>query len=172
MRIRHCAIPSRSRARRTGGRCNQPQWRQDFPIDWPQDHYVARRDFAKFLVLTSVAFAVGQLWIGMQNVWRKHAARRRSERSHRCRRCRSAARSSSTIQTPHDDCILIRTDDGQAAGVQPEMHAPVLRRRTEGRRRRASMPLPRRRVRSRHRPENRRPAAAPAAAHHARRPRG
>src|ERR1044071_1566067 len=47
----------------------QPQWRKDFPIDWPQDHYVARRDFAKFLCLTSLAFVIGQLWIGVQNVW-------------------------------------------------------------------------------------------------------
>jgi Rieske Fe-S protein len=46
---------------------DQPGWRHDFPIDWPQDHYVARRDFTKFLVLTSFAFAVGQFWIGVQN---------------------------------------------------------------------------------------------------------
>ena len=32
----------------------QPAWRQDFPIDVPQDNYIARRDFTKFLVLTSV----------------------------------------------------------------------------------------------------------------------
>ena len=37
----------------------QPAWRQDFPIDWPQDAYVERRDFVKFLVLTSLAFTVG-----------------------------------------------------------------------------------------------------------------
>lgn len=41
----------------------QPAWRDDFPIDWPEDHYVARRDYTKFMVLTSLAFAVGQLWI-------------------------------------------------------------------------------------------------------------
>ena len=41
----------------------QPKWRRDFPIDVPQDHYVARREFTKFLVLTSFAFAAGQLWI-------------------------------------------------------------------------------------------------------------
>jgi Rieske Fe-S protein len=46
----------------------QPAWRRDFPIDVPQDDYVARRDFAKFLGLTSLAFAVGQLWIAVQ-VW-------------------------------------------------------------------------------------------------------
>src|SRR5215203_5127136 len=49
----------------------QPAWRQDFPIDWPQDQYVERRDFMKFMVLTSAAFAVGQLWIGVQNWWRR-----------------------------------------------------------------------------------------------------
>jgi Rieske Fe-S protein len=54
---------------------DQPQWRSDFPIDWPQDHYVARRDFTKFLCLTSLAFFVGQLSIGYQN-WRR---RRRGE---------------------------------------------------------------------------------------------
>ena len=49
---------------------DQPAWRQDFPIDWPQDQYVERRDFMKFLVLISGAFAVGQFWIGAQNWWR------------------------------------------------------------------------------------------------------
>jgi len=49
----------------------QPAWRQDFPIDWPQDQYVARRDFTKFLTLTSLAFVVGQVWIGIQNWWRR-----------------------------------------------------------------------------------------------------
>jgi nitrite reductase/ring-hydroxylating ferredoxin subunit len=48
----------------------QPAWRQDFPLDWPEDNYVARRDFTKFLVLTSLAFAVGQFWILVQN-WRR-----------------------------------------------------------------------------------------------------
>jgi Rieske Fe-S protein len=47
----------------------QPAWRQDFPIDWPQDLYVERRDFMKFLVLTSAAFTTGQLWIAVQNWW-------------------------------------------------------------------------------------------------------
>jgi nitrite reductase/ring-hydroxylating ferredoxin subunit len=49
----------------------QPQWRSVFPIDWPQDHYVARRDFTKFLCLTSFAFVVGQFTIGVQNWLRR-----------------------------------------------------------------------------------------------------
>lgn len=49
----------------------QPKWRRDFPIDMPQDQYVARRDFMKFMVLISLAFTVGQFWIGMQNWFRR-----------------------------------------------------------------------------------------------------
>jgi len=45
----------------------QPQWRRDFPIDTPQDAYVARREFTKFMGLTSLAFVVGQLWIALQS---------------------------------------------------------------------------------------------------------
>jgi Rieske Fe-S protein len=45
----------------------QPAWREDFPIDLPQDNYVARRDFTKFLGLTSLAFVIGQLWIGVKS---------------------------------------------------------------------------------------------------------
>ena len=86
----------------------QPQWRKDFPIDWPQDHYVARRDFTKFMVLTSAAFAVGQLWIGMQNIWRQHRGTPPIRRI--------ASLSSLPVggilvfqyPAPHDDCLLIR----------------------------------------------------------------
>lgn len=49
----------------------QPRWRKDFPVDIPRDEYVARRDFAKFMVLTSFAFVVGQVWIVAQNFFRR-----------------------------------------------------------------------------------------------------
>lgn len=47
-----------------------PEWRQDFPIDWPKDEFLARREFAKFLVLTSGAFVAGQGWIAAQHLVR------------------------------------------------------------------------------------------------------
>lgn len=49
---------------------DQPRWRQDFPIDWPQDDYISRRDFTKFMVLVSLAFAVGQFSILLRNFFR------------------------------------------------------------------------------------------------------
>jgi len=89
----------------------QPTWRQDFPIDWPRDHFVARRDFTKFLVLTSFAFVVGQFWIGVQNVFR----RRRGELPIRKVASLSelAVGGAISFKYPeaHDDCILIRPDE-------------------------------------------------------------
>jgi nitrite reductase/ring-hydroxylating ferredoxin subunit len=45
----------------------QPDWRRAFPIDKAQDNYLARRDFTKFMGLTSLAFVVGQAWIAVQS---------------------------------------------------------------------------------------------------------
>jgi nitrite reductase/ring-hydroxylating ferredoxin subunit len=89
----------------------QPAWRTDFPIDWPQDHYVERRDFVKFMVLTSLAFTVGQFWIATRNWWR----RRRGEWE--IKPIASAAGipvgGAVSFEYPEsaDKCVLIRTGD-------------------------------------------------------------
>lgn len=49
----------------------QPRWRQDFPIDWPQDEYISRREFIKFLLLTSGAFTAGQFLFLVQGFLRQ-----------------------------------------------------------------------------------------------------
>jgi len=61
-------LPHAPRVRFPDGRtaAEQPRWRQDFPIDWPRDHFVSRREFTRFLVLTSLAFTAGQFWIGLE----------------------------------------------------------------------------------------------------------
>jgi Rieske Fe-S protein len=51
----------------------QPGWRTDFPTDVPEDHALARREFTKFLVLTSGAFVAGQCWIGAMSLLRDEA---------------------------------------------------------------------------------------------------
>lgn len=89
----------------------QPRWRKDFPIDWPQDHYVARRDFTKFLCLTSLAFVAGQFTIAYQN-WRR---RRRGEPPI----ARIAAVDDLPVggaivfhyPEPSEPCLLLRTDE-------------------------------------------------------------
>lgn len=53
---------------------DQPRWRQDFPIDWPQDEYLTRREFIKFLLLTSAAFSSGQVAFLASNWYQQQTA--------------------------------------------------------------------------------------------------
>lgn len=41
----------------------EPLWRDEFSIETATDRYVTRRQFSKFLVLTSVGMFAGNLWI-------------------------------------------------------------------------------------------------------------
>jgi nitrite reductase/ring-hydroxylating ferredoxin subunit len=102
----------------------QPAWRRDFPIDWPEDHYVSRRDFTKFLGLTSLAFVIGQLWIGLKS-WLGRRPGRPAERA--IARLAGAGAGGAHAGLPelppgkalvfrypgeHDPCLLLRPASG------------------------------------------------------------
>ena len=87
----------------------QPAWRTDFPIDWPQDQYVERRDFMKFMVLTSLAFAVGQFWIAGQNWWRRRRGQPEIVRVASLADLRAGTVVTFSYPGEHDDCVLVRT---------------------------------------------------------------
>ena len=86
----------------------QPAWRQDFPIDWPQDLYVERRDFMKFMVLTSAALTVGQLWIALQNWYRQRAGRPGMVRLASIDDLAVGAAIEFRYPDAHEPCLLIR----------------------------------------------------------------
>ena len=86
----------------------QPAWRQDFPIDWPQDLYVERRDFMKFMVLTSAAFTAGQLWIAVQNWFRSHAGQPPVQRVASVDEIAIGAAVGFNYPEAHDPCLLVR----------------------------------------------------------------
>jgi nitrite reductase/ring-hydroxylating ferredoxin subunit len=115
----------------------QPKWRHDFPIDVPEDNYVARRDFTKFMVLTSFAFVAGQFWIGLLSAWRRG-------RKFSPKRIATSAEvpvgSAMSFNYPrqHDSCLLIRTAETTflaygskcthlSCAVLPDVKAGVLR---------------------------------------------
>jgi nitrite reductase/ring-hydroxylating ferredoxin subunit len=89
----------------------QPQWRKDFPIDWPKDEYVSRRDFSKFLTLTSLAFAVGQLWIVGRSWWRQ--SRGLPPLIRIASRAELPVGKSLVFNYPgaHDSCLLVRLSE-------------------------------------------------------------
>jgi Rieske Fe-S protein len=90
----------------------QPRWRQDFPIDTPEDDALARREFTKFLVLTSGAFVAGQCWIGLMSLLR-------DEKPLPQRRIASVSElpRGGVVEfrypTDDDPCLLIRLQDGR-----------------------------------------------------------
>jgi Rieske Fe-S protein len=86
----------------------QPAWRQDFPIDWPQDLYVERRDFMKFMVLTSAAFTVGQLWIAVQNWYRRRSGQPGIQRLASLDEIAVGAAIGFTYPNEHERCLLVR----------------------------------------------------------------
>jgi nitrite reductase/ring-hydroxylating ferredoxin subunit len=90
---------------------DQPKWRQDFPIDWPQDHYVSRRDFTKFMVLTSLAFTAGQFWIIVQNYLRTRRGELLLQKIANLNEIAVGGAVSFAYPEPHDSCLLLRTGE-------------------------------------------------------------
>src|SRR5436305_11932585 len=90
----------------------QPRWHQDFPTDVPEDHALARREFTKFLVLTSGAFAAGQCWIGLMSLLRDEKPLPEQRVA-----AEGDVPSGGAVEfrypTEDDPCLLIRLDDGR-----------------------------------------------------------
>src|SRR4051795_2649367 len=87
----------------------QPRWRQDFPTDVPADDALARREFTKFLVLTSGAFVAGQCWIGLKSLTRDEPAPEKRIAADR------EVRRGDVVEFRYpgeEPCLLIRLDDG------------------------------------------------------------
>lgn len=89
----------------------QPRWRQDFPIDLEADEYGARRDFTKFMVLTSLAFACGQIWIALLSTFRG-----RSPKEQRIAAVGDVPIGQAVefhFPTQRDPCLLIRQSENE-----------------------------------------------------------
>ena len=86
----------------------QPAWRQDFPIDWPQDLYVERRDFMKFMVLTSAAFTAGQCWIAAQSWYRRRNGQLAMQRIISVDEMAVGSAVGFTYPDEHEPCLLVR----------------------------------------------------------------
>jgi nitrite reductase/ring-hydroxylating ferredoxin subunit len=115
----------------------QPEWRRDFPIDWPVDQLVARRSFAGFLVLTSGGFVVGQGWIAAQDLIRKGRPPPPRRKIASLGDVPVGAALMFNYPGDHDPCLLLRPDESTlvaysqscthlACAVVPKMEEGVL----------------------------------------------
>jgi Rieske Fe-S protein len=85
----------------------QPAWRSAFPIDNAQEHYVERRDFTKFLGLTSLGFVVGQFCIVVQNWYRRRQEKPRKRAIARVDELKEGDVRGFQYPGEDDDCLLI-----------------------------------------------------------------
>jgi nitrite reductase/ring-hydroxylating ferredoxin subunit len=90
-----------------------PKWRNDFPIDVPKDEFVARRDFAKFLVLTGSAFVAGQGWIAAQDIVRSRRSRPARLRIASKQELPAGGVKIFSYPNAHDSCVLVHLPDGE-----------------------------------------------------------
>ncbi|MEW6733677.1 MAG: Rieske 2Fe-2S domain-containing protein [Acidobacteriota bacterium] len=91
--------------------CQQQQrWRKDFPIDWPQDRFIARRDFTKFMVLISLAFVFGQFWILIQNFLRQRRGKLPLRAIAKINEIPVGGAKTFSYTQEYDSCVLVRLD--------------------------------------------------------------
>jgi Rieske Fe-S protein len=89
----------------------QPRWRRDFPIETVEDEYVSRRDFAKFLVLTSGAMVAGQAFLGVESAMRRSQATPQARPIAREEEIAERGVLRFDYPEPGDPCLLVRLED-------------------------------------------------------------
>lgn len=90
---------------------HQPKWRHDFPVDTAREEEVERRDFVKFLVLVSGAFATGQLWVVGKDIVRRSSDPPNAMPIAKVDDVSIGSAHSFTYPGEHDPCLLVRTDE-------------------------------------------------------------
>ena len=92
---------------------DQPKWRQDFPVDTAHGDHVGRREFAKFLVLTSGAMTAGQAYLIGRSMVEQAGRPYDQQRIARDDEVAVGEVIRFDYPEPGDPCLLARLDDGQ-----------------------------------------------------------
>ncbi len=93
----------------------RPAWREEFSVDAPEDAYVLRRQFTKFLVLTSLGMASGNGWIWLRSLGAEDRPAYPELVVARTSELADGAVKMFSYPTPQDPCILIRRTNGVLA---------------------------------------------------------
>jgi len=86
----------------------EPLWKEEFSVHAGDERYVSRRQFAKFLVLTSLGMFVGNLWILVKSLFQRASAYPRQAIALVSDLAVGDVRTFS-YPSAEDHCILIRT---------------------------------------------------------------
>ena len=101
---------------------NAPLWQDEFSVFTADERYVNRRQFAKFLTLTSLGMFVGNAWILVRSWFRKEPVFPRASVA-KLEELPVGGVKLFNYPGPEDPCILVRTaQDGFAAYSQKCTH--------------------------------------------------
>lgn len=90
----------------------KPRWREDFPIEWERDHYLTRRELAKFLTLGSGLLGAASLGIAAAGR-RWHPPQYPRVRIARASEIGPGRALAFRYPTSEDPCLLLHLPDGQ-----------------------------------------------------------
>jgi len=90
-------------------------WREEFSVDAPEDAYVLRRQFTKFLVLTSFGMAVGNGWIWVRSLLSKEQPAYPEVVIGRASELAPGSVKMFSYPGAEDPCILVRRANGAIA---------------------------------------------------------
>jgi Rieske Fe-S protein len=87
--------------------------RQDFPIDWEEDHYVSRREFFKFVTLASGGLAVGSVALAAWSKTRGGPVQFQEAMIAGTKDVPVGGSLQFSYPRPSDLCVLIQTEPGK-----------------------------------------------------------
>ena len=88
---------------------SSPLWKDEFSVHTADERYVTRRQFTKFLVLTSLAMFVGQVWILVKSWFARKAPLPPAQFVTRKGELGIGEVKLFTYPTAVDHCIMVRT---------------------------------------------------------------
>lgn len=87
--------------------------RQDFPVDWEEDHYVSRREFFKFMTLASGGLAAGSVAVAGWSQISREERKMEPAMIANVSDVNPGAALAFSYPRPSDLCILVHKKDGE-----------------------------------------------------------
>lgn len=86
----------------------EPLWREELSVFTSDERYVGRRQFAKFLVLTSLGMFVGNLWLLAKSLLRRPSPAAAEQTVARLAELPVGGSQRFSYPGPDDHCLLVR----------------------------------------------------------------
>ena len=93
----------------------KPLWTEEFSVHGGTDAFVQRRQFTKFLVLTSFGMFAGNAWIWVKSLFARPQTKFREKVIGSAAEIPAGGVKLFSYPGPDDPCILVRTPEGKLA---------------------------------------------------------